>query len=203
MTCQCQETPSPILFLLSGLWGAGHNVISHMQPRDGSSAEGWPSSSSKAALGHLAGDAEAQHSPSAAPWAWRMAGGACWLFPVCRGASRLGCRLGLLPSTWNKPAVVLMSRRGVDVPPWCWQPSLVLASQGQLLCQAAAAPCLLQNCLLCGSWGLGGVPVFADDFRVLQIKLQSSPALLRCVLIPFTQAFLGFPCHFLLFLVGV
>lgn len=79
---------------------------------------------------------------------------------------------------WNKLAVVLMSRRGADVPPWCWQPSLV--SQGQLLCQAAAAPWLLQNCLLCGSQGLGGVLVFADDFRVLQIKSQSSTALPRC-----------------------
>lgn len=147
LTSRCQEAPSPTLFLLPGLWGAGHNLSSHLHPRGGSSAEGWPSSSSGAALGHLAGSAEPQHWPFATPWAWRKAGGACWLFPVCWVASRLGFRPGPLPSTWNKPAVVLMSRRGVDVPPWCWQPSLVLASRGQPLCQEQ----LLQSCLLCGS----------------------------------------------------
>lgn len=167
----------PHLFLLPGLWGAGNNLLSHLNPRDGCSAEGWLSNGGWAALGHLAGDAE-PHQPFGTPWAWRKAGGACWLFPVCWGTSRLGFWLGLLPSTWNKPAIVLMSCRGADVPPCCWQPSLVLASQGQLLCQAAAAPWLLWDCPLCRA--LGGVPVFADDFRVLQIKLQPSPALPRC-----------------------
>lgn len=183
---RCQKTPSPILFLLPGLWGAGHNLSPHLHPRARSSAEGWPSSSSRAALGHLAGDAEPPHSPSATPWAWRRAGGACWLFPECWGTSRLGFRLRLLPSTWNKPAVVLVSRRGVDVAPWCWQPSLVLAALpgagipgtaalpgGSCSVAAAEPPGLREQ-------GLGGVPVFADDFRVLQIKLQPSPALPRC-----------------------
>lgn len=83
--------------------------------------EGWPSSNSGVALGHPIWDADPHGLPSATPWALRkVSEEPAGLFAACWGGSRLGFRLGLVPLTWNKPAVVL-------------------ASHGRLCCQAAAA----------------------------------------------------------------
>lgn len=170
LTSRCQKTPSPILFLQPGLWGAEHNLLSHLPPRDGSSSEGWPSCSS--------GAAQAQHWPFAAPRAWWKGGGAAGSSP-CAGAPpgwALGWGCCHRPGTSSLlcwcPAVLLTSLPGAGSPPWC--------------------------CSALWDRGLGGVPVFADDFRLLQIKFQPSPALPRCAS-SLHPGFSGIPVSFLAF----
>lgn len=110
---QCQETPSPILFLLPGLWGAGHNLSPHLHPRARSSAEGWPSSSSGAALGHLAGDAEPPHFAFCNSLGLEEGGRSLLALPRV---------LGHLPAGLSAEAAAIdleQARCCARVPPWC------------------------------------------------------------------------------------